>query len=119
MTQLPIDGVDPVDGTCEIALRRSVAAGRKSGLITSRDDAAVAAAAAVAHSLDTAISYGATLDVVVKGTTALRAYLAALNLTPASRDEDGYVNVDTDPSPAPDWLDGAAKVPDTADTGPA
>lgn len=113
---LPIDPLDGRPGATESALRRSVAAARAARQITSRDDAAIAGAYAIAHSLDEAIAYGATLEVVVKGTTALRAYLAALNLTPASREDTP--SVDPDPA-APDWLTGAAEVVDQADADPA
>lgn len=117
---LPIDPLDGLPGATETALRRSVATARQTRQITTRDDAAVQAALAIAHSLDQAIAYGATLETVVKGTTALRAYLAALNLTPASRDEMDPPHVDPDPADdAPDWLTGAAEVGHPADADPA
>lgn len=109
-------------GPVEAALVRSVTAGRQARTITARDDAAVAAARSVARSLDQAIGFGATLETVIKGTTALRAYLAALNLTPASRDDEseaGPVDHTGDDTPGPDWVAGAAAIPNPADTGPA
>jgi hypothetical protein len=113
----PALDMDPLDGqvgATQAALLRSITAGRATRIITSRDDAAVAAALAIASSLDQAIAYGATLETVVKGTTALRAYLAALNLTPASRDEDAYVEHD-EQGTDPDWVAGAGQVSHPAD----
>lgn len=116
LPQPPLD-LDPLNGhpgPVTASLARSVAAARAAGRIAPLDEAAIGAATAIARSLDEAIGYGATLETVIKGTTALRAYLAALNLTPASRDEDGF-SVDHGDPDTPDWVAGAATVSHTTD----
>ena len=112
---LALDPLGGRAGPVAAALARSVAAARQAGRITGRDDAAVAATQAVAASLDQAIAYGATLETVVKGTTALRAYLAALNLTPASREDSTYDDDHDRTDDRPAWVDGAGQVSHPSD----
>lgn len=119
----PVSDVDPAGvrrpGPAEQSLIDSVDAARRAKTLTPHDDAAVYAARAVARSLDQAIAYGAQLDAVIKGTTALRHWFTALNLTPAARERDNsFRDVPTEPEhQGTDWTAdyGAPALVHTAD----
>lgn len=105
-------------GPAESTLLDSVAAAKRAHTLTPHDDAAIYAALAVARALDQSIRFGAQLDAVIKGTTALRHWYTALNLTPAARERDNsWRDVPTEPdTDQTDWTGefGAATVGDPA-----